>query len=84
MTHSYANTYGLLVQAQPQLVAETKYPYETMTERHVQVMWYEQKYLKRMFTSEGEPIDVLSPGIWNGEAGPDFLKAHLVIGGEEV
>ena len=27
---------------------------------------------------------MISPGIWNAEAGPDFLKAHLRIGNEEI
>ncbi len=78
MKSSYANLLHVL----PQEVAETKFPYEYLTERHLQVMWYEQKYFKNLTTEQGLPIEVVSPGLWNGEAGPDFLKAHLIIGGQ--
>lgn len=64
-------------------VAEKETPYVIVTERHVQALWLEQKYFKNLQTAEGEPIHVLSPGIWNAEAGPDFLKAHLRIGANE-
>lgn len=65
-------------------VAETKYPYHYVTENHLQAMWLEQKYFKNILTSKGECIEVISPGIWNCEAGPDFLKAHFRIGSKEV
>lgn len=65
-------------------VAETKYPYLHVTERHLQVMWLEQKYFKNLVTEEGLSIEVISPGIWNSEAGPDFLKAHVRIGSQDV
>lgn len=55
-------------------------PYITVTERHLQALWHMQKFFNALFTAEGEPITIYSPGIWNGEAGPDFLKAHLQIG----
>jgi hypothetical protein len=54
-----------------------------LKERYIQVIWFEQKYLKPLQTPEGISIEVLSPGLWNTEAGPDFLKAHLRIGGQE-
>lgn len=65
-------------------IAETKYPYLYWTERHLQAMWWEQKYFKNLKTCENLPIEVISPGIWNAEAGPDFLKAHLKIGNQEL
>lgn len=63
--------------------AEKKNPYLVLTERHLQAMWLEQKYFKTLKTQDNEPIEVLSPGIWNSEAGPDFLKAHIKIGNRE-
>ncbi|BBI18130.1 DUF2851 family protein [Neochlamydia sp. S13] len=65
-------------------VAETKYPYLYWTENHLQAMWWEQKYFKNLKTSDQLPITVISPGIWNHEAGPVFLKAHLKIGDQEL
>lgn len=61
-------------------VCEKKHPYILLTERHIQAAWLEQKYFKHLKTADGIPIEVLSPGIWNLEAGPDFRKAHLKIG----
>lgn len=58
--------------------------YTMITERHVQAMWLEQKYFKNLTTTAGHSIEVVSPGIWNAEAGPDFLKAHLRINGADL
>lgn len=58
--------------------------YETLREKHVQIVWLEQKFFSSLTTLEGLPIQVLSPGIWNAEAGPDFLKAHLKIGDKDL
>lgn len=63
--------------------AEKKNAYHILTERHLQAMWIEQKYFKSLKTQDDELIEVISPGIWNSEAGPDFLKAHLRIGNQE-
>lgn len=79
MSHCYAS----LVSNIPNAIAETSYQYQYLTERHIQAMWFEQKYFRSLVTSTGEPIHVISPGIWNGESGPDFLKAHLKIGSVE-
>lgn len=55
-----------------------------VTERHLQAMWLEQRYFRDLKTPSGEPIEVVSPGIWNAEAGPDFLKAHIRVGDQEL
>lgn len=55
-----------------------------ITERHLQAIWSEQLFFEGLKTADGEPIEVYSPGIWNVEAGPDFLRAHLKIGGQEL
>lgn len=65
-------------------VHETSHPYLYITERHLQAVWFEQKYFKNLKTTEGQTIEVISPGIWNSEAGPDFKKAHFLIGGKEI
>ncbi len=63
---------------------EKKQSYAFVTERHIQAIWFEQKYFKDLKTSTGEAIHVISPGIWNLEAGPDFKKAHIFIGEKEL
>lgn len=79
----YRELLDLSKPTEPQL-AESKNPYLYMTERHLQAVWLEQKYFKKITTEDGLPIKVLSPGIWNAEAGPDFLKAHLQVGNTEI
>lgn len=68
----------------PDLLAETPHKYNFFSERHLQAVWLEQKYFKELKTADGLPVTVISPGIWNSEAGPDFLKAHLRIGNQEL
>ncbi|HEV8052724.1 MAG TPA: DUF2851 family protein [Parachlamydiaceae bacterium] len=63
--------------------AEKRNPYHILTERHLQAIWLEQKYFKNLKNQNDEVITVISPGIWNSEAGPDFLKAHVKIGSRE-
>lgn len=65
-------------------LAENNSSYDFLTERHLQAIWFEQKYFRGLATTNDKKIHVLSPGIWNGEAGPDFQKAHLIIGGKEL
>lgn len=76
--------YSSLVGIRPASAAEAPASYHCLTERHIQALWLEQKYFKPLKTSTGLPIQVVSPGIWNAEAGPDFLRAHFVIGGTIV
>lgn len=66
------------------ILAEQQGGYHFLTERHLQAMWFEQKYFRQLITISGDPIQVISPGIWNAEAGPDFKKAHLKIGDQEL
>src|SRR5947199_203311 len=73
----------LLASFMPNVIAERNQAYQYVTERHLQALWLEQKYFKGLMTADQNTIEVLSPGIWNLEAGPDFLKAHLKIGQRE-
>src|SRR5437868_5565612 len=74
------HTYKSLLSTIPIYVEEKANGYHFFTERHLQAVWLEQKYFKNLRAVSGEEIRVISPGIWNAEAGPDFLKAHLRIG----
>jgi len=48
------------------------------TERHLQCVWYDDRLRPvELRTSEGERVEVVQPGSWNLEAGPDFLGAEL-------
>lgn len=77
------NQYEQLLDPFSYEAAEKGSAYHSLTERHIQAIWFEQKYFKGLITNEGLPINVISAGIWNLESGPDFLKAHLRIGDNE-
>lgn len=54
---------------------------ETVTERHVQAIWYDRELRPATLTTiGGEAVTVVHPGEWNLEAGPDFKGAVLEIG----
>ena len=54
-----------------------------ITERHVQAIWYDAALRpKNLVTRRGSAVTVVSPGVWNLEAGPDFKNAVLEIGRE--
>lgn len=65
-------------------LAESPGKYHFLTERHLQALWWEQIYFQPLRTADGKTVKVLSPGRWNASKGPDFCKAHLLIGGQEV
>jgi hypothetical protein len=51
------------------------------SERHVQGVWFDSRYRPNPLTTEqGESLWVDDPGIWNQEAGPDFLGAVVRVG----
>ncbi len=63
--------------------AQAGYGAAELTERHIQCVWYDSDWRPRALrTTDGEPVEVLDPGRWNLEAGPDFLDAELRIGNE--
>ncbi len=55
---------------------------EVVTERHVQAIWYDGTLRPAsLHTTQGEPVEVLDPGEWNREAGPDFRHASIKVAG---
>lgn len=76
----HLSSYSKLLASFVPRVNEKNQSYQFLTERHIQAVWFEQKYFKQLITVNFEPIQIISPGIWNLEAGPDFRKAHLKIG----
>ncbi len=68
-------------------VAETTAVYARdtgLSERHLQCIWSDDKLRPAGLTDvRGETIEVITPGRWNLEAGPDFLDAVLLAGPEK-
>ena len=51
------------------------------SERHVQAVWFDPRWRPQSLTTlAGEVVEVEFPGVWNLEAGPDFLGATLRVG----
>ena len=79
-----ARRYAALTAAvRPGIAAEERAAWQAFhyTERHLQCVWADSSIRPRqLLSAAGEEVDVLSPGEWNLEAGPDFLDAVLVIG----
>lgn len=56
---------------------------EPPSERLVQCVWYDPVFRPgRLATVDGETVVVESPGVWNLEAGPDFLGAVVLVGAQ--
>lgn len=54
------------------------------SERHLHCVWYDPTLRPATLrTRHGEPVIVENPGIWNQEAGPDFLGAVARIGRDQ-
>jgi hypothetical protein len=56
-----------------------------ISEKLVQAIWEEQLFDKKALRTRcGKEIQILFPGQWNVEGGPDFQGAHIMIDGKEV
>lgn len=55
-----------------------------MQEAFLHFLWQFQYFDKtRLKTSDGRSVQVIRPGIWNTNAGPDFMQARVVVDGLE-
>lgn len=52
-------------------------------EELVRCIWFGQHIKKdRLFTDDGSRLEILSPGWWNSEGGPDFKHAEILLEGK--
>ena len=52
-----------------------------MTEELLQFAWkYQLFYKENLKTTNSEEIQILNPGRWNSDSGPDFFNANIKIG----
>ena len=55
------------------------------SEKLLQAIWLHQRIKRNeLATLDGQPVEILHPGFWNREPGPDFRAAVLRIGGDVV
>ena len=53
---------------------------EPFTERHLRVVWFDSDHRPSLLAAQDDQrVEVLDPGRWNLEAGPDFLDAALLV-----
>ena len=48
-------------------------------ERHLQCLWYDNRYRPDVLKSSQGYIRIIHPGEWNTGPGPDFLDARMEI-----
>ena len=54
---------------------------DTPPERLLQLVWFHQRLLRdQLVALDGRPVQVLHPGFWSWEGGPDFRDAVVQIG----
>ena len=53
-------------------------------EKYLQVMWNELQMADDLRSEEGNSVKILSGGLWNVGAGPDFKSASLLVNGVPV
>ncbi len=55
-----------------------------VSERLVQCVWFDKRLATGLRTTAGEPVEVIFPGWWNLEAGPDFRQATVRLGDRQL
>ena len=56
---------------------------KNIDEHFVQTVWNEQRFFDfDLKSTDGRSIQVLKPGFWNSDEGPDFVHAELLIDGD--
>jgi len=57
----------------------------SVDERLLQCLWHDGLLVGRELATESrKPLVIVEPGDWNHEAGPDFRRAELLVGGQHV
>jgi hypothetical protein len=73
---SFPNTYAPVILRD----ADSQYQPIPISERLVQCIWYDQRLAASLTATDGRPVQIIFPGWWNLEAGPDFHHATIKIG----
>jgi len=75
----FTETYRQAVEQAAQVVdPRAQYRGVPIRERAMRCIWYGQYLaIESLRTVDGQALDVINPGWWNVESGPDFLKGEL-------
>ena len=82
----FADPYGRLLEEFAAQIGEPRAAYgqagRSVREEIVRCVWFGGHYKRRELTTEdGRRLEVLSPGWWNVEGGPDFVRAEMLLEG---
>ena len=83
---SFSPLYGQFVAEFAQEVGESGQPYgeakKNIREEIVRCVWFGAHFPPMgLATDDGRHLEVLSPGWWNVEGGPDFIRAEFLLEG---
>ncbi len=84
IAQGFSTEYSVFKDCDATVLEEPVADYLPISERLVSCLWYTQAYLQHLRTASGEGVQVISPGIWNLEAGPDFIRAALEFEGGRI
>ena len=83
-SHS-ADLYRRLLRSPVKTVDEPDPTLDPFSERHLQCVWHDRGLRPpNLLTLRGESVEILYPGRWNLESGPDFLDAEWRVGGRRI
>ncbi len=57
---------------------------ELINERIIKIIWHKKLFIDSLKTKDGEDFEILFPGIWNFEEGPDFKGVIIKLGGRKI
>lgn len=85
-TTAFSDLYGRLVEEFGEGLREPARCYvgaqQNVREEIVRCLWFGNHFSpEEVATDDGRRIEVLSPGWWNVEGGPDFIRAELLVEG---
>ena len=63
-------------------IVDEKEPY--FQEKVLQIIWNEQILTQNLSTELAQQLEVIHPGFWNVESGPDFHEAVIAINGKII
>ena len=86
-SNGFSRAYGRLLKAVADDACEQKTSYrgasQDVREEIVRCIWFGTHFRPdELSTDDGRRLEVLSPGWWNVEGGPDFLNAEMLLEGE--
>jgi len=84
--NAFSDAYGLLLEEFADQIGERELAYgepnKNIREEIVRCIWFGSHFPPdALATDDGRRIEVLSPGWWNVEGGPDFVRAEFLLEG---